>query len=118
MRTTSCSARRSFSVEEFRDRLADVTGRVLFFDTGQAHEAWIGADIAQWTPDFIGKWLRAGGFDEVIALGTDHDDQPPHQGNYGRTLFACVRHDGWVFTANQDAHDSFAAHRRLGGGHD
>jgi hypothetical protein len=110
------------SVEEFRDRLADVTGRVLFFDTGQAHEARIGADLPQWTPDFIRQWLRAGGFDEVVALGTDHDNQPPYKGNYSRMLFACMRHDGWTLTEGQDAHDSFGprriVHRRSAGRHD
>src|SRR5262245_28993407 len=86
--------RGAVSVDEFRDQLAHVTRRVLFFDTGQAHETWISADLQKWTPDFIRQWLRAGGFDEVVALGADHDNQPPYEGNYGRTLFACVRHDG------------------------
>lgn len=85
--------RGSVSVDELRDRLAKVTRRVLFFDTGEAHEKWLGRDLPQWTPDFISKWLAAAGFDEVVALGIDRDGHGPYEGNYGRTLFACVRND-------------------------
>src|SRR6185312_2816506 len=53
--------RGSVSVDEFRDRLAKATRRVLFFDTGEAHEAWIGRNLPEWTPEYIAKWLEAAG---------------------------------------------------------
>lgn len=85
--------RGSVSVDEFRNRLAKATRHVLFFDTGEAHEAWIGRYLPEWTPEHIAKWLKAAGFDEVVALGIDRDNIAPHEGNYGRTLFACLRND-------------------------
>jgi hypothetical protein len=91
----------SVSVDEFRDRLANATRRVLFFDTGEAHEAWIGRDLPEWTPEYIAKWLDAAGFDEVVALGIDRDDCSPYEGNYGRTLFACVRNDANATTSDR-----------------
>jgi hypothetical protein len=93
--------RGSVSVDEFRDRLAKATRRVLFFDTGEAHEAWIGRNLPEWTPEYIAKWLEAAGFDEVVALGIDRADKAPYEGNYGRTLFACVRNDANATTSDR-----------------
>jgi hypothetical protein len=84
--------RGSCSADEFLDRLARVTGRVLFFDTGEGHEIWLRRELADWTPGRIEEWLAAHpAFAEVVSLGTDTDDTGPFAGNYGRTLFACVR---------------------------
>ncbi len=80
------------SAEELLARLDRATGRVLFFDTGEAHEAWFRDLLPQWTPAFIGSWLREHStFREVVALGTDEDAVAPFADNYGRTLFLCSR---------------------------
>ena len=78
-------------VELFR-LLDRATGRVLFLDTGQGHEAWFRKSLSSWDADYVGEFLeRHGTFDQVIDLGPDQDDVPPYEGNYGRHLFACVR---------------------------
>jgi hypothetical protein len=78
-------------VELFR-LLDRATGRVLFIDTGQSHEAWFRKSLAGWDADYVGEFLeRHGTFDQVIDLGPDQDDVPPYEENYGRHLFACIR---------------------------
>jgi hypothetical protein len=74
-------------------RLLDsVTGRVLFFDTGEGHEAWFRESLAEWDADYIANFLREhGSFDEIVDLGPDVDAIPPYEHNYARHLFACVR---------------------------
>lgn len=72
--------------------LGQVTGQVLFLDTGQEHEEWFRTSLRGWDTARIAAFLREhGGFDEIIDLGPDDDDQPPFAGNYGRHLFACLR---------------------------
>jgi hypothetical protein len=74
-------------------RLLDAaTGEVLFFDTGQDHEAWFAESLRGWDTAAIAAFLREHTtFDEIIDLGPDEDAVPPHDRNYGRHLFACVR---------------------------
>jgi hypothetical protein len=74
-------------------RLADkITGKVLFLDTGQAHEGAYAGTLSKWTVPFIVEWLRKNtSFTKIIPLGKDEDRVPPFQRYYGRTLFACVR---------------------------
>jgi hypothetical protein len=74
-------------------RLLDrVTARVLFFDTGEGHEAWFRESLAGWDADKVESFLREHGtFDEIVNLGPDCDAIPPYENNYGRHLFACVR---------------------------
>jgi hypothetical protein len=74
-------------------RLLDrVTGRVLFLDTGQAHEAWFEDSLPEWDTGYVHDFLvRHGTFDRVLDLGADRDAVAPYDGNYGRHLFACVR---------------------------
>jgi hypothetical protein len=80
------------SAEELIRLLDRATGQVLFFDTGEAHEAWFAEVLPEWDPDHIEKWLRANTtFADVIRLGVDDDARGPYAANYGRTLFACVR---------------------------
>jgi hypothetical protein len=80
------------SAEELIGLLDRATGRVLFFDTGEAHEAWFAEVLPEWDADYIEKWLRANtSFTDVIRLGVDGDARGPYTANYGRTLFACVR---------------------------
>lgn len=72
------------------DRAAD---RVLFLDTGQDHEAWFAESLAGWDAERVRDFLATHTtFDEFIDLGPDQDDRAPYAGNYGRHLFACVRH--------------------------
>lgn len=85
--------RASVSDAELVRRLDRATGRVLFLDTGQEDEAWFAESLRGWTPERIAAFLREHTtFDEVVDLGPDADRVPPYQDNYGRHLFACVRH--------------------------
>lgn len=72
--------------------LDDVTGRVLFLDTGQAHESWFRSSLAEWDTDYVRSFLEEHGtFDRVVDLGPDRDAVGPYADNYGRHLFACIR---------------------------
>ena len=84
--------RGSVDAVQFVKLLDQATERVLFLDTGQAHETWFEAKLPEWTTAGTRAFLEANTtFDEIIDLGPDQDDRPPYQGNYGRHLFACVR---------------------------
>lgn len=84
--------RGSVDAESLLRLLDRVTGRVLFLDTGQAHEAWFRDSLREWTTPHIIEFLEEyGTFDRVIDLGPDHDAVPPYEENYARSLFACVR---------------------------
>ena len=86
MGTGTCTA------EDLVARLDHATRRVLFLDTGEAHEAWFRDSLPEWNAAFVGEWLVAHTtFRDVVALGTDRDAVSPYEENYGRTLFACVR---------------------------
>ena len=77
-------------------RLLDrVTGRVLFLDSGEDHEAWFRESLAGWDAAKINSFLQEHGtFGEIVDLGPDCDAIPPYENNYGRHLFACVRAAG------------------------
>jgi 2-polyprenyl-3-methyl-5-hydroxy-6-metoxy-1,4-benzoquinol methylase len=80
------------SAEELVHLLDRATGKVLFLDTGEAHEAWFHDLLPAWNTEHIVEWLhRNTSFRRVVALGTDQDAVPPFEDNYGRTLFACLR---------------------------
>jgi hypothetical protein len=84
--------RGSTSAEELIELLDKVTGDVLFLDTGEGHESWFQLVLPEWTPDYARQWiLDHSSFTDVQALGRDHDDVPPFENKYGRTLFACTR---------------------------
>jgi ubiquinone/menaquinone biosynthesis C-methylase UbiE len=84
--------RASIGPEELLHLLDRVTGRVLYLDTGQAHEAWFRESLPEWDTEYVRAYLsRHTTFDEVVDLGPDCDDVPPYQHNYGRHLFAAVR---------------------------
>jgi hypothetical protein len=84
--------RGAISHQELLRRMDAVTGRVLFLDTGQGHEAWFRESLAGWDAAKVRQTLLDNTtFDEVIDLGPDMDAVAPHQDNYGRHLFACVR---------------------------
>ena len=72
--------------------LDGVTGSVLFFDTGQDHEEWFSESLKGWNTEKVAAFLREHTtFDEIIDLGPDADAVAPHDRNYARHLFACVR---------------------------
>ncbi|MBX9696595.1 MAG: hypothetical protein K2X53_00755 [Alphaproteobacteria bacterium] len=82
----------STSAEELMRCVDKITGKVLFFDTGEEHESAFGGTLAGWTPEFIQKWIvQNTTFSKVVALGVDGDKKKPFEGYYNRTLFACVR---------------------------
>jgi hypothetical protein len=74
-------------------RLVDgVTGTVLFFDTGEAHEDWFKDSLKGWNADYIADWLRSNtSFARVEILGVDGDNRGIYRTQYGRHLFACFR---------------------------
>ena len=78
--------------EELLRRVDRVTRSCLFIDTGQAHERWWRKALPEWDNDFVIDYVRRHtSFSRVIPLGSDADDAGPYRGNYGRTLFACLR---------------------------
>jgi hypothetical protein len=84
--------RASIGADELLRLLDRVTGRVLYLDTGQAHEAWFRDSLPEWDTDYVRAFLaRNTTFDRIIDLGPDHDAVPPYEHNYGRHLFAAVR---------------------------
>lgn len=77
---------------EFVRLLDRATARVLFLDTGQAHEAWFRDVLPEWDTDHVRDFLREHTtFDDIIDLGPDDDAVGAYADNYGRHLFACVR---------------------------
>lgn len=84
--------RASVDAAELVRLLDQVTGSVLFLDTGQEHEAWFRESLAGWDTAKVAAFLKEHGtFDEVIDLGPDADAVAPYEENYSRHLFACVR---------------------------
>jgi hypothetical protein len=84
--------RGAISHGELLRRIDGVTGRVLFLDTGQEHEEWFRDSLAGWDTEKVRRTLIENTtFDEIVDLGPDEDAVPPHERNYGRHLFACIR---------------------------
>jgi SAM-dependent methyltransferase len=84
--------RGSVSAVELIKLVDAVTGSVLFFDTGEAHEGWFKDTLPEWTPEYIADWLRKHtSFNSIKMLGTDQDAKGNYRGQYGRHLFACWR---------------------------
>jgi SAM-dependent methyltransferase len=78
--------------EELVQLLGRAARRVLFVETGGAHENWHGGKLAEWTDDHIENLLRRRtSFREVHRLGKDADGVDHFEGSYNRTLFACLR---------------------------
>jgi 2-polyprenyl-3-methyl-5-hydroxy-6-metoxy-1,4-benzoquinol methylase len=85
--------RGSISAEEMLKLIEKVTRTVLFFETGETHEAWFRDSLSDWNADYVERWLATNsGFTKIYRLGTDCDNVPPFTDNYGRTLFACMRY--------------------------
>lgn len=82
----------STSAEDFIKMIDQITGEILFLDTGEEHETAFGETLKGWSPEFIQRWLKDHTtFNNVTVLGTDHDRTPPFTGYYNRTLFVCRR---------------------------
>jgi hypothetical protein len=78
--------------EQLMELLDKVTGRVLFLDSGQSHEAWFRKTMPDWTTEKLMAFLQdTTQFTRVVDLGPDADAVPPYEDNYGRHLFACIR---------------------------
>jgi hypothetical protein len=82
----------STSAEMLIQLIDQVTDKVLFFDTGEEHEAAFRGTLSGWNPEFIKAWLlKNTRFKQIISLGVDGDRKYPFEGYYRRTLFACVK---------------------------
>jgi hypothetical protein len=77
---------------QLMELLDKVTGRVLFLDSGQGHEAWFAQTMPDWTAEKLKQFIEdTTQFTRVADLGADVDAVPPYHDNYGRHLFACIR---------------------------
>ena len=82
----------AISAEQMLQLLDKKTRVVLFIDMGEEHEEWYRTTLKGWSPAHIERWIKANStFKQVRRLGRDQDDQGSFSGNYGRTLFACMR---------------------------
>jgi 2-polyprenyl-3-methyl-5-hydroxy-6-metoxy-1,4-benzoquinol methylase len=80
------------SAAEFIRLVDQVTGGVLFFDTGECHESRLKPSVAGWDAAYIGNWLQENtSFSKIELLGRDHDNDGVLRKRYGRHLFACSR---------------------------
>lgn len=78
------------SAEWLIRQLDRITGKILFFDTGQSHEEWFKQALPSWDDDFVERLLRENSnFHSIYRLGRDADGNDAFSGNFGRTLFAC-----------------------------
>ena len=72
--------------------LDKITKKVLFLETGQNHEFWFKNCLSEWSPKFISNWIhKHTTFKTVVNLGPDSDSVGKFSGNFGRSLFACIR---------------------------
>lgn len=79
-------------LDRFLRALDNVTGSVLFLDSGQEHERNYRELLKGWTTDGIRQMvLDATSFTDVTLLGPDGDGVGEYAGNYGRVLFAFTR---------------------------
>lgn len=82
----------SASADELIKCIDQKTRHILFFDTGQEHEACVHGALPGWNPDFIETWvMERTSFKKAYRLGVDEDAKYPHRESYGRMLFAFVK---------------------------
>ena len=82
----------STSTENLIRLLDQITGKVLFLDTGEEHESAFGQDLKGWNPAYISRWIKENStFSDIIPLGLDQDRVQPFENYYNRTLFACIK---------------------------
>lgn len=84
--------RASITASEMLKMIDRTTKTLLFLDMGEEHEEWFRESLAGWNADHIEQWLKENStFKKIYRLGTDRDNVPPFENNYGRTLFACLK---------------------------
>lgn len=77
---------------ELLQKIDKLTAKVMFFDTGQNHEAWYRESLKEWDEDYIIKFIKHNtSFKKVIKIGYDQDNQGQYSNQYKRALFACLR---------------------------
>lgn len=73
---------------EVLKKLAEMTNKYMFFETGEEHEVMFGESLKGWNQkritDFV---LKHTDFKEVISLGRDNDNVGKHNNDYKRMLF-------------------------------
>jgi 2-polyprenyl-3-methyl-5-hydroxy-6-metoxy-1,4-benzoquinol methylase len=80
------------AAEEFIQLVNQVTGSVLFFETGECHESRFKRALAGWNVEYIQNWLRRNtSFSKIELLGADGDQHGIFRVQFGRHLFACTR---------------------------
>jgi 2-polyprenyl-3-methyl-5-hydroxy-6-metoxy-1,4-benzoquinol methylase len=73
-------------------KVADLTNKVMLFDTGQNHEHWFMRTLKKWDDQYIIDFIKEHtDFKEVVALGKDKDNVGSYAKNYARTLFICLK---------------------------
>jgi hypothetical protein len=80
------------TAEEFIRLVDQITGSVLFVDTGECHESRLKRSLAGWNVEYIENWLKKNtSFSKIELLGTDSDRYGIFRVQFGRHLFACTR---------------------------
>ena len=80
------------TAEEFIQSVDQITGSVLFFDTGESHESRLKHSLACWNIEYIQNWLKQNtSFSKIELLGVDDDRYGLFRVQFGRHLFACTR---------------------------
>jgi hypothetical protein len=80
------------TAEEFIQLVDQITGSVLFFDTGECHEGRLKHSLAGWNVEYIQNWLKKNtSFSKIELLGVDSDRCGIFRVQFGRHLFACTR---------------------------
>jgi hypothetical protein len=78
-------------VEVF-SKFANMTRKVMFFETGEEHEKMFGSSLAGSNVESIEKFIfENSDFTKVIRLGRDSDNIGIHSDDYRRMLFALVK---------------------------
>lgn len=80
------------TAEEFIRLVDQITGSVLFVDTGECHESRLKHSLAGWNVEYIENWLKKNtSFSKIELLGMDNDRYGVFRVQFGRHLFACTR---------------------------
>ncbi len=74
-------------------RLLDrIAGCVLILDCGHGGEDRFRNTLSDWNDEHVRSCIhKHTSFKQVIPLGRDDDSRGAHEGQFGRTLFACTR---------------------------
>ena len=84
--------RGDINAKDLIGKIDEMTGKVLFLDSGQNHEEWFKESLPDWDESQMIRWLKENtSFDEIVVLGKDEDNVGVYSPNYQRSLIACVR---------------------------